>query len=149
MTITDANKILYEWLSKHHTFNMATDLKKLVLLSEDYDLEEAAIHCAFKEFEEIGMVDKHSKTDPKTKKENTIWVLRNPIDTSSQNIEISGELAVGLAEIINNFCTIVGEKDYKCDPLMIKDSDLASLLQIINVLADRIQKLEGGADKVD
>ena len=64
------------------------------------------------------------------------WVLKQPLISIPQNVQIDGGTAMAVANIVNDFHKQV-ESDGFCNPLQINQDDIHILMEVIDILADR------------
>ena len=94
------------------------------MVSDDENAENAALICALKEMEKANVLRSCSVEG------EDYWVLIKPLESFSQNIEVSGLVAAGIASVINNMCQELESESEKCDVLNITEKDLKNLIYI-------------------
>lgn len=73
-----------------------------------------------------------------------VWILNQPLSQYYQNVSISNETAFYMAEILNEFYERNGEpQDIFANPLLITESDLGSILSIVDTFVLELEDDEG------
>jgi hypothetical protein len=124
MNIIECYQLLNEYFNNHTCFNIKKNRKEVILVSDDENAENAALTCALKEMEKANVLRSCSIEG------QDYWVLVKPLESFSQNIEISGLVAAGIASVINDMCKELESDSEKCDVLNISEKDLKNLIYI-------------------
>ena len=124
MTIIEAYQQMLEYFNTHTVFNIQKNAKEIFLVSEDENLEKAALLCALKEMEKAAIVRSCSIEGQE------YWVLFKSIESFSQNLELSGLVCAGIASVINDFCDKLEKPSEKCDPANISEKDFKNLIYL-------------------
>lgn len=132
MTIVEASNKLFRWFSENDSIFLAKssenmpkdDFLKFVTVSDNEDRDRECIKLSLKEFEKTGTV-RSSETQ-----QGFFWFLSKPFSSYDQNVTIDSNLAISIADFINNFCESVDNKEDYCDPLEIKCKDIRNILLI-------------------
>jgi hypothetical protein len=127
MTVYEASGKLYIWFSLKDSFSMEEDFLGLIKISEDPERDKECIKCALKDLESGGLVKSAG---------GEIWILSRPFESYEQNLEITADICLAMAEIINAFCDTIDNEEEKCNPSSIKISDLKNLIYIANHLME-------------
>jgi hypothetical protein len=124
MSIIECYQLLNEYFNNHTCFNIKKNRKEVILVSDDENAENAALTCALKEMEKANVLRSCVIEG------QDYWVLVKPLESFSQNIEISGLVAAGIASVINDMCKELGSDSEKCDVLNVSEKDLKNLIYI-------------------
>ena len=124
MNIIECYQLLNEYFNNRSCFNLKKNRKEVVLVSDDEPSENAALVCALREMEKANVL-RSCVLDGEE-----YWVLVKSLESFSQNIEVSGLVAAGIASIINNMCQELNSESEKCDVLNITEKDLKNLIYI-------------------
>lgn len=132
MTILEASQELLTWFSKNDSFSIIDD-SKTFLKKDNLTLNEnAAVSLALNDLEKMGLINRFV-LDSKE-----IWVMKKPLALLSQSVEISGQLSIHIANIINNFFSLTDDKENMCDSSNISQDDIAKLVEICSYLAQNV-----------
>ncbi len=136
MNILEASQELLNWFSKNDSFSIKTNFSAITKKSNLSPIEEAAINLALSELEKIEFVSKYHVG------EECLWILKRPLNLLSQNVEISGMVALHVSNVINNFFSLSEEKDNLCDSTNISEADIMKLVEICSFLAKNLSEQE-------
>ena len=132
MTAINASNLLYEWFLDHDSFSLKDDFLKLVKLSDKEDSDKAAILSALKNYKVLSIIDSD---------DNVLWVLKAPIKSFPQTINISAYTASAISRTINTFAEEkVIETNHISNPAVIGEVDIVALLEIIDNLIGLVTK---------
>ena len=131
MNVLDASLKLYEWFGKSDSFSMEDDFQALVLVTIEKDNDKAAILCALKSLEKYEIIQP-AEVEVGESKNKKIWTLLRPLESLSQNLELSYEMSGMIATVINEFSNAIGRKDSYCDPSQINPENIRDLIFITN-----------------
>jgi hypothetical protein len=135
MNIIECYQLLNEYFNNKSCFNVKKNRKEIFLVSDDENAENAALICALKEMEKANVLRSCVVNG------EDYWVLVKPLESFSQNVEISGLVAAGMASVINNMCQALESESEKCDVLNITEKDLKNLIYIASrASADSLKK---------
>lgn len=137
MNILEIKNKLFEFFKENDTLVYPDDFLKVVIISENENLDKAIMLSALEIFEKSGLAKKVVYKDGKNEK--IAYVLEKPFHACNQNLEISGDLAGLVAKTINN--NRDGDDSNLTDPLSINARDIESLLVIIGFLMKAQGKL--------
>ena len=124
MNIIECYQLLNEYFNSKSCFNVKKNRKEIFLVSDDENSENAALICALKEMEKANVLRSCVLSGEE------YWVLVKPLESFSQNVEVSGLVAAGIASVINNMCQELESESEKCDVLNITEKDLKNLIYI-------------------
>jgi len=122
---------LYEWFGSKDSFIMEKDFKKIILVSEEQERDRASLLCALDSLEKYEVIQS-SVLNPGAAEEQKVWTLSRPLESMSQNLELTYDLAGMVATVINDFGTAIGRKDGVCDPSQINADNIRDLVFITN-----------------
>jgi hypothetical protein len=131
MNVLDASLRLYEWFGKSDSFSMEDDFQALVLVTIEKDNDKAAILCALESLEKYEII-KSVEVEVEELKNKKIWTLLRPLESLSQNLELSYEMGGMIATVINEFSNAIDRKDSYCDPSQINSENIRDLVFITN-----------------
>jgi hypothetical protein len=124
MNIIECYQLLNEYFNNKSCFNVKKNRKEIFLVSDDENSENAALICALREMEKANVLRSCVLN------EEEYWVLVKPLESFSQNVEVSGLVAAGIASVINNMCQELESESEKCDVMNITEKDLKNLIYI-------------------
>lgn len=130
MNILEASSKLYEWFSSKDSFYIPRDAPKILGKDEISKDHLAAINCALKEFENLGIISLSEMGEAK------IWVLKKGFASFDQSVKLSPDICSSLAQIINGFCQVVENEADKADPKNITDKEIKNLIHICTTLIE-------------
>lgn len=129
MTIAEGCSILFDWFSKNDTFELDRDYKNLVIVSDDEYVSKEILKQACDKIEKNNLIKKLS-----LKPSREVWVLEESLDSYEQKVELQGQLACRISNIINKTCDVIGDYEDLCNPLAINEKDLNNLIFICEKL---------------
>lgn len=138
MTGLDAHSKLFEYFNKKDSL-IYDDIEKL---GPKNILQTERIVCYLSALEDLVKSDVlfvdnvHSKTGEIVK----TWVLKKPLNFYQQTIVINGNTASNIAAVVNHFANIINAKDLVCSPLNIQEKDILTVLEVINVYAQKTRE---------
>lgn len=143
MTILEAQIKLLSWFTENHTFNIDEDLNKIKdNPKHNIDKTEAAFGCALELLGTNGLIKKYEK-ELAGKKKSITWVLESSLQSLTQEIACSMNVAVNISNVINQSLGLIdGNNENKSDPSNLGEADLIGLLTIIELMANRLKQLE-------
>ncbi len=134
MTVLDASNLLFQFFLKNNSFCLEEDFIKLVTVSDVTERHKAAIVAALDSFEKNGII-KSTRIDDKY-----YYTLTKSLSALEQNVIISGETAVFIAERINAFCELLGGSNEVCNPSDIKEEDIKYLIIALDTLMNKSEE---------
>lgn len=117
---------LFEFFLTKDSFVLDENLKDIVNITDDPDRDKACILGALKTLEKMECVTEVEMNG------KSYWFLNRPAESLEQNLEIHGITAQMIAEIINNFSTVIGDQTDVCDAKSIQEKDIRNLIFITN-----------------
>jgi hypothetical protein len=124
LTLVDiTNQIISQFMKKNLV--SLDELKDAVKIDKEFEenlLE--LIRTGLKNLEETGIIAKLHGSD--------IWILRQPLKSSGQTVDISMETCNEIAEVINSFLDSRGMTKIRADKLNISEPEIVMLINIIN-----------------
>lgn len=125
MTLSEIrNQILGHFVTNDH-FSIEDDAGKITLPDSLVPSRDEIIALALSDLEKIDVVAKIGQDK---------WILRTPLISIRQNIQISGQTAELIADFINTYRDANGIKGDVCNKLDINERDLLNFLQIAHSL---------------
>lgn len=134
MTILDVNNLLFDWYTNNNTFKMDRDFKKIVPIYEDEDEVKKTIELALDQLIEANLI--------LPCKEKEYYILTKPFSAYQQTLEINSWVSAYVASQINDFCSLIGDDQDKCDASSLTEKDLKNLCHIIDYYKDALSKKE-------
>ena len=130
MTVFEASIKLYGWLSENDLFSMSSHYHKIMeAKSPDRDKSsEAALVCALGSFEDMGIVSKAKVKD------QDVWVLKRNFLTVDQDVKLSADTCLSIAELVNGFCDVIDNESDKCNPAEVSELNIKSLIVLCTYL---------------
>lgn len=127
MTLVEIqNKIIGQFIDKDVVTLL--ELKDSIKFPKEYeDAENSLIVTALKNLQETGIINKVGNKD--------VWILRQPLKSTGQSVDISMETCNEIADLINSFLDANQKStNGRADKLNITEAEIAFLIQIINEL---------------
>jgi predicted deacylase len=137
MTLIDIRNQLITCLGKQSVFIMKDDKNRIKIDPKIEECRESLITAAFEAIEEVGLAK--SLRDESGEK-ILGWVLTADLESYSQTLTISGEVANVIADTINTFLASHGMTEDKCNKLSINENDLMALVSILNDMIKAVEK---------
>jgi len=122
MTIVEAANKLLEHFSKKDSFSLEEDYLDLMDISETPEESKIAFILALEDLEKNEFIK--SYTIGKRK----IYILKRPLNSLEQTVQIGGFTCLMISKVINDFCAKIKDQRDFCDPKSINEKDLRSLL---------------------
>ena len=74
-------------------------------------------------------------------KDNNYWILSKSFSSMNQDLSISSNTAIIIAQLINQYCDIVEDDSDRCDPSRITEKDIKNILYILTEMTlDKLKK---------
>ena len=124
MTSLDASNKLFEWFAENDTFSLERDFDGVMPEFNDGGEGCAILTCALKDLETIDFIQNC----------DDFWVLKKPFVSFSQNVELQPQVCLGISQIINGFCDVIGDETDSCDPSRVQPKDITNMLTICGYL---------------
>ena len=124
---------------------------KPIVIRKNNNIEktEAAFGCGLELLDKQGLIKKYEKEI--NKKKISIWVLESSLQSLTQEIQCSMNVAINVSNVINQSLGLIdGNNENKSDPSNLGEADIIGLLTIIELMANRlkeIEKNEGAGDE--
>ena len=134
MTVFDASIKVYEWFSKNDSF-CESDFIKILTISETPEADRASVLASLENFEKAEMIKKISYKD------HNYWILSKSFSTMNQDISITSNTAIIIAQLINQYCDALESDSDRCDPSNITEKDIKNILYILTEMTlDKMKK---------
>lgn len=134
MTIVEAANILLEYFGKKDSFNMEENYADVMKISETPAEDKMAFVLALQDLEKAEIVKSDSK--------NKIYILKKPLNSFDQNIQLGGMTATLIAKIINDFCDKIKDKRDYCDSKNITEKDLRNLVFLASLTQSKEENID-------
>ena len=121
MTILDLKNDVYKFLLNHDEININQFIQDNSIIDEDLDTYKAYLTTVLNDFTELKVL-REVKVNHVSK-----WILTQPINSYSQNVEISAAVAIFCSEALNGLAEALGDNSLACDSLAIKEKDIKVL----------------------
>jgi len=122
MTIVEAANKLLEYFTTNISFSLEENYKDLVLISENPEETKIAFILALEDLEKSDLIKSHQIGKRK------IYILKKPLDSYDQNINLGGFTCNMIAQVINDFCNQIKDKKDYCDAKRITEKDIRNLI---------------------
>lgn len=129
MTLTEVKNELFSFFLKNEIFS-ATNFKDIMVITDvlDTEFKKALIVKALEELEKADLVVKIATNKSES------WILKTPLQEYKQNIEINGNLAEYISEVLNKVYNKLEEDVSPPNKLNITADDIASLAGLLDSL---------------
>jgi len=126
-TLQDITNKLFQYFTDNNVFCLEENHADIFEPSIDPPLERAALLKSLEKFQQQKLV---SRLDVDGK---SVFLLEKPLQSFSQSIELSGETAGRVAQVINCHLQRTGNAEYRINPL--ETSERA--IQLLAVIAEK------------
>ena len=134
MTVFDASVKVYEWFSKNDSF-CESDFLKILTISETPEADRASVLASLETFEKAEMIKKINYKD------NNYWILSKAFSSMNQDLSITSNTAIIIAQLINQYCDMIESDSDRCDPSRITEKDIKNILYILTEMTlDKLKK---------
>ncbi len=127
MTVLEASENLFQWFSNNDYFELNKNQKSINPISETIEQDRVAIMLALEDLEKAELVASKTLEDG-----SVCWVLKKPFTSFEQNVNITPPTAMALSQIINDACDHIGDDTDRCDPAMLEEKDIRTLIILYN-----------------
>lgn len=133
MTILEASNDLINWFKNNDSFNIKDNYNRLYpnRISESKEADLSCVKCALTELEKDNIV-RSSKIE-----DQEYWTLIQPFNVMPQNVSISYDAAIMLAEVGKQLSEHLGSKSFTINANKISEQDI---LLIVSSLFSIIKK---------
>jgi len=127
LTIIDCVVKLIRFFSEKTVFNLNKDYRDLLgVTGNDCKEDKVLVELGLDELEQNNVIKKSVIN------KEIVAFLKKPIDNIDQQILLSYQTANNVAEKINFYCNFFkNNRDY-CNPVSLKEKDIANLINIIS-----------------
>jgi hypothetical protein len=140
MTLSDAQTTLFGYFLNNDVFSMKEDFSPTFLPIGDENVIKKIVEKALEDYEKNGMLTRLSEGH---------WVLNKSLGQYSQQVQIDGNVANAIAELLNRFCEKFQDEENICNPLAITERDLINLLKLIDRFEGAVEEVEEIDDEDD
>lgn len=123
MTILEAQNLILAFFAKNDVFEMSK-LKEVILVSENYEYDTAALIGALNNLENDKIIVKIEL------KKTFYFILRQPWSSFSQAVSISPNLSIMVADFINKYLFSIGDRSSFVSAAELKEKDFLVLLAL-------------------
>lgn len=133
MTLKHIIEILLSYFSKETNlcFDLDKNIPELLIIN---DLDDEVIKMAV-----LKGLEFLEKENVLVKTTDTCYILTKPLEDFPQNVVISGELATGIAGIVNSYAETMNN-DYRASAHSITERDLFCLIEIMNSFGEETEE---------
>ena len=124
--IEAAQNLLFKYFEENNVFNLEKDVKNIVKISEDRELDAKIFRNAIAAFEESKLVAQVG---------DSTWILKKPINAYNQNVTISYATAVEMGEILSR-CFGIMKVPLQYDPINVSEKDVLNLIDLLKVMTE-------------
>lgn len=124
MTILDLKNDVYKFLLKHDEININQFIQDNSIIEENLDDYRAYLTTVLNDFTELKVL-REVKVNHVSK-----WILTQPINSYSQNVELSAAVAIFASEVINDIAEVLDDASLACDASSIREKDIKVLIGI-------------------
>lgn len=129
MTLSEVKNNLFSFFLENSVFNLSK-IDELKLDIADNQLKEALIRQSLEDLQGKNILKKIEPLAPVMGESNEYWVLEQPLQTYSQQVEINGGLAEKISELINFYCHLVENETEFSNKLSLSGRDIENLYLI-------------------
>ena len=130
MTVVDATNMLFDWFSKHDSFELEKDFMKIIPVTETPEEDRSAFLCSLSGFEQNEFVKSVEY------KEVRRWILAKPYSSYEQAVTVGPDTCAGIALIINSMCDTLGDQTDRCEVTNILEKDIRNLVGLTNYMTN-------------
>lgn len=124
MTILNIKNQIYSYLLSHDEFDIDQFIKDNSIIVENLDYFKAYLTTVLNDFTELKVL-REVKVNNVSK-----WLLTQPINSYSQNVELSAAIAIFASEVINDIAEVLDDASLACDASSIREKDIKVLIGI-------------------
>ena len=136
MTIIEASGVLFDWFRGNDAFCPEEDFGKLnfgeTKVSDDMKREMAAIQASLAE------MCTHEVLSFSTIAEKNFYILKKPLDSYDQTLEVDYHTANLVSQTLNKLCGRLDGFAENADPMELKVKDIRNLAGIVGALMPEI-----------
>jgi hypothetical protein len=136
MTIVEAANKLLEHFIKKDSFCMETDYIDLMQLSENPEENKITFILALEDLEKNDIIKGYIQGKKR------IYILKKPLNSFEQNINVGGFTCNMIAKVINDFCDKIKDKRDYCDSRNITEKDIRNLMFIATMHSENQNKID-------
>lgn len=141
MTIVEAANKILEHFNKKESFCMEEDYTSLMEISEYPTEDKIAFILALEDLEKNDFIKSHTSNKKK------LYILKKPLNSYDQNINLGGFTCNMIAKVINDFCDRIKDKRDYCEARSITEKDIRNLIFLAS-LSSSSQEEKENIDKV-
>ena len=132
MTILTASSKLYEWFTENDSFCPEYDFNKVFQEGQEKDREMACVLNALEQFDVMEFTSSSAVNNVDCLRR--VWTLKKPLNAFPQTLELSPDTCLQTAHVINGFCEYIGDEASLCDPTVVSERNILTLLTICATL---------------
>ena len=136
MTIQDASNELFTWFEKTDSFEIGSDIIKVIPIMDNEEETSIAFKIALEKLEEMQLVASKDYGDKK------YYILEKHMDAFQQNVEVGPWTAKFVAGEINEFCNIIEDNTDLCQTSNIQEKDVRNLVHVVQFYKQRVLEKE-------
>ena len=147
MTVFEAYGKLWEFFKESDSFIMEEDFRKITLITEFPARDRGAVQCALDDWCKSELLTRQQQTtwnkDLKDNETRIIYILKKPLDSNSQSIDVTAQMASYISREINAFCELIEDKSDWSDPADLNSRDVLNVLHILNFYKEKYKEEVG------
>ena len=123
---------------------MEEDFRKIMLITEFPARDRGAVQCALDDWTDSKMLTRQQQTswnkEIKDSETKVIYILKKPLDSNSQSVDVTAQMASYISREINNFCELIEDKSDWSDPADVSSKDILNVLHILNFYKEKYKE---------
>lgn len=127
MTIVEAANKILEHFNKKESFCMEEDYASLMEISESPVEDKVAFILALEDLEKNDFIKSHTSNKKK------LYILKKPLNSYDQTINLGGFTCNMIAKVINDFCNRIKDKRDYCEARNITEKDIRNLIFLASI----------------
>jgi hypothetical protein len=133
MTINEIKQDLFTYFAQNDSFDLQKDFNKIVLVSEEPEVDKQIVLLGLKEFEEQKLVSRLPIEG------RDFFVLQQPLQQYSQTIELHYPTLEALAKVINQYCDEADNQKDRVNPLNVTETDIQNTIILAAGLKNEVE----------
>jgi len=150
MTVFEAYGKLWEFFKDADSFVLEEDFRKIALITESPTRDRAAVQSALDDWVESKLLTRQEQgewnKELKNNETKIVYVLKKPMDSNEQSVNVSAQMASYMSREINDFCDLIADKTDWSDPSDITSKDLLNVMHILNFYKEKYKDEFGAID---
>ena len=127
MTILEAANKILEYFQKKESFSIDDNYADLMQISENPDEDKIAFILALEDLEKNEFIKSYTQNKKK------IYILKKPLNSFEQTINVGGFTCNMIAKVINEFCDKIKDNRDYCEARNITEKDIRNLVFLASI----------------